>query len=667
MAASSGAPGKPLTQTKSNRSIEAHWSTIGASVMFDLSGYRIRKLDEGKGYKPLDFGGNGIAGSINRDGRIIAVNAYHAEHGYMTLTSAPPFPDEDRYNPAAVRAYRESLAKMNGYGLEFKFPIVSREAYLIEDAVPYLRFVLKGGITAECITLVTVEEPVGVMQIWKFSEAGIFAKLSGKMWLQRAAYTQLTEGGVISMPPIKTRIVPEDNGYTQQIRNEALNASVHIRTAPLREAEDGSVEFYEDTIHTRRLDDETLPHGAQTYVFNLGIDRNSFQSRARYMHLTTTSNTKNLYDSLDRWKRRWSLWKAPDTELELICKRALAYGLMCCVPIDSEAVCIITDHMLLPLSWNRDAYYVAMALLRWNYEARDKVRGHLIWMFERAERVDRTWGRAYTVRGKVKDKGFQLDQQIFPLLELANYVLKTDDEEIFERLQPHILPTLDMLLSRRVSRDTWLFATEETPADDPIALPYHFSSHVLLWRTLRQLGKIYRRDDFEGLAQRIYRTIEEHFVTGHNGGKVYAYATDGKGNHHLYHDANDVPLALMPQWGFCPVDDPIWRNTIKFAWSQENRGGVYHGMLGSVHTQAPWPLGDAQELIIGRIMQDEARYEAAKRRLNAAAQWDGALPEAYSAQDYSVVSRHWFAWTNAMVYYFDDLDLKAQPRFGDRA
>ncbi len=34
----------------------------------------------------------------------------------------------------------------------------------------------------------------------------------------------------------------------------------------------------------------------------------------------------------------------------------------------------------------------------------------------------------------------------------------------------------------------WLFKTDETPADDEVAFPYHFSSHVLLWRTLLSLG-----------------------------------------------------------------------------------------------------------------------------------------------------------------------------------
>jgi hypothetical protein len=61
------------------------------------------------GFKPLDFGGDGVTGSVDAYGRIIALNCYHPRHGYMTLSSAPPFPESERYNPAAVRAYRFGL------------------------------------------------------------------------------------------------------------------------------------------------------------------------------------------------------------------------------------------------------------------------------------------------------------------------------------------------------------------------------------------------------------------------------------------------------------------------------------------------------------------------------------------------------------------------------
>ena len=98
------------------------------------------------------------------------------------------------------------------------------------------------------------------------------------------------------------------------------------------------------------------------------------------------------------------------------------------------------------------------------------------------------------------------------------------------------------------------------------------------------------------LAEYIRASIQAHFHRRiHKGKQIYAYATDGVGNFHFYHDANDFPLALAPNWGLVSVDDPVWRATIDFAFSEANVGGFYDGSLGSVHTPAPWALGDIQE------------------------------------------------------------------------
>ncbi len=139
------------------------------------------------------------------------------------------------------------------------------------------------------------------------------------------------------------------------------------------------------------------------------------------------------------------------------------------------------------------------------------------------------------------------------------------------------------------------------------------------------------------------------FTAEHEGKRIFAYATDGAGHFHFYHDANDFPLALAPAWGFLPADDPVWRSTVAFAFSEANRGGFYDGHLGSVHSPAPWALGDIQDLIIARATGDAARAERARSALRRAAQDDGSLPEAYHAADGSVFSRHWFVWTNAAL------------------
>jgi meiotically up-regulated gene 157 (Mug157) protein len=152
------------------------------------------------------------------------------------------------------------------------------------------------------------------------------------------------------------------------------------------------------------------------------------------------------------------------------------------------------------------------------------------------------------------------------------------------------------------------------------------------------------------MAQRMRADVDRVFIAEYKGRQIYAYAADAHGNFRFYHDANDLPLAWAPAWGFVASDDPIWRATIQFAFSSENAEGFYDGRLGSVHTPAPWPLGNIQQLIVARAIGDPELERLTQTRLRSTAQWDGALPEAYEAITGRVFSRHWFAWPNAALY-----------------
>lgn len=573
--------------------------------------------------KPLDFGADGVCGSLDRSGRPIALSFYHPQQGYITLTSADPFPEAERYNPAAVRAFRARLADLEGFGLRFDKPLIRREASLLENVVPQHQLVFEGGGSAQIITLA---DSGGALQ-WCRVE-GVSARWQGRFSLQRCAYTQLTEGGPIPAPAVEMKA--DFDGGLLILENPALGAVVAVAGLAgdeLHLAENGAL----------TLD---LPLRASTLAYGVGQIRDEAIYHAR--RLFNENPALLLENQQALWRERWRHVPA-----EPLVRRGLAYGLMMCVPA-SEGVCILTDHMLLPLSWNRDAYYVARALLSWQPEMAEKVRQHLLWMFETADRPDGAWGRCYLANGRIKDGAFQLDQQLFPLLELADYTLTTGDSALIKRLRQQIDAVIEALL-RRKAPDAALFPTDETPADDPIALPYHLSSHILFWHTLRRLHAA-QLGEYSPLAEAIRRSIDEHFIAIHeNGNQLYAYATDGHGRHHFYHDANDLPLVLAVKWGMIGAEDPVWRATVDFAFSDANLGGAYHGRLGSVHTRAPWPLGDVQAWIIAQTMQDAGAEKQAWDFLRAAAQHDGALPEAYHPETRQVFSRHWFAWPNAAL------------------
>lgn len=591
-------------------------------------------------YKPLDFGGGGVTGSVDADGCLIALNGYHAQHGYITLTAADPFPDDQRYDPRAVRAYRASLVHLRGFGCRADAPITRRTSALLSGALPRLTQHYADG----SLHILTFAANGGAYQLWRAE--GVVPRWAGRFNLMRCAYTQLTEGGVIAAPPVVQQVRLQDGVLT--VENPALGAAVAVHGFAPDQA-------LANTYQGAATLDLAL-NGAQSGALCYAFGETAQEAANHAVQLAHGSPSAHFREAGMAWAHRMR-----DFDQNPLVQRGLVYCLLCAVPV-GEGVCLLTDHMLLPLSWNRDAYYMARALLAWRgnqSETFEVVRRHLIWLFEQAQRLNGThWARCYMANGMVKDPAYQLDQQLYPLLELADYTRLSGDQELLARFEGQITAWLQALLARKHAHAA-LFPTDETPGDDPIALPYHFSSHILLWHTLRALARIGAVGyAWDALANQVRQAIEQYFFVDnkddrrtdfHGQSALYAYAVDGAGRYHLYHDANDLPFALMPFWGFCSAADPTWQRTAAFAFSPLNNGGYYDGRLGSVHTPAAWALGDVQDLLIGQALGDDQRQARARAFLDAAAQWDGALSEAYDAASGAVISRAWFAWTNAAL------------------
>ncbi len=575
--------------------------------------------------KPLDFGGEGITGSLDAQGRFIAVNFYHSRFGYVTLTSANPFPDKARYQQPAVRAFRAGLAALEGFGIQPVNSIKTAEHLLLENAIPQHTFNIADG---QSVSVKTFVADGCVHQIWDLQQS-VEVTFVGKLSIQRCAYTQLTEGGPIPAPTVETHIRRDADLLV--IENPHIGC---VCLSGLPATADPMIEQLSDGSVSLEVKITPMP----SVHLMLAFGETLAAAKARLTAASPSVNTEHIQQV---WQDRWH-----NIVDDPILRRGLLYSLNLSVPVNA-GYCLLTDHMLLPLSWNRDAYYIARALLTWHQpglDTRSIIRGHLHWMFETAERPDGTWGRCYLANGRIKDPAFQLDQQLFPLLELAEYTLETQEADTFESYRPQVEAVLTMLHQRRAAHAA-LYATDETPADDPIAYPYHLSSHILFWVVLKKLVQLGldHRTEMHAIAE----TIRKHFVTESEVGPLFAYASDGAGNVHLYHDANDFPTILAPVWGFCSVEDPVWRGTIEYAFSERNSEAFYDGHLGSVHTRAAWPLGDIQDMIVARLFEDKAREQHAVRSLHWAAQQDGSLPEAYDTKTGAVVSRHWFAWPNA--------------------
>jgi hypothetical protein len=335
--------------------------------------------------------------------------------------------------------------------------------------------------------------------------------------------------------------------------------------------------------------------------------------------------------------------------------RALAYVRGCtALRFEDDERAILTDHRILPLSWTRDAYWQALALLAADGRGdRQRVADHLRWLWRRCERPDGRWVRSHHADGRRKDLAFQADQQLYPIIELADFwrlAGALPDGVSWSRVVDAAWGVID----DELDRGDGLLASEENAADDPVAAPFIGASQILAWYAAERLAEVSGAEGLRPPADALRAraaSVRGAFAHQHAGaGGPWAYAVDGRGSRVDYHDANDLPVALAPLWGFCAADDPGWLATMRFAFSTSNAAWAdgRHPGLGSAHTQGPWTLGDLQAWIVGRATARTADTEAALRRLNEVAFGDGMLPEAYGANGEACV-RHWFAWPGAAL------------------
>lgn len=299
------------------------------------------------------------------------------------------------------------------------------------------------------------------------------------------------------------------------------------------------------------------------------------------------------------------------------------------------------------------------------------VQEHLNWVFRVAQRPHGYWHRSYLATGVPKDRSiFQLDQQCYPILELCDFLGHFSSEGDFVKsiLAEETLSCILSILDSRRDASTGLYSTEETPGDDAVEHPFHFSSHILLWYTFSRLAKALSilnfvadtitTAHFEEKAEHIQKSILQHFVASNpvTQTTMFAYLTDGAGIHTFYHDANDLPTLFIPTWKFAAPSSPeynLWTRTMDFGLSPSNtegffRNGLYGG-LGSVHTRGPWPLGFAQEFVYASLMCDRVAAQDAWRRIRGSMFMDGLFSEAVDAETGECTSKAWFSWPGSII------------------
>ena len=133
-----------------------------------------------------------------------------------------------------------------------------------------------------------------------------------------------------------------------------------------------------------------------------------------------------------------------------------------------------------------------------------------------------------------------------------------------------------------------LIASLFRPSDDATILPFLIPSNFMAVSAMNKAAEILKHvaekseteqknealgiaQDCSALAAEVKDALQKYAVYDHpKYGKIYAYEVDGFGNRLLMDDANVPSLLGMGYLGDVEMNDPIYQNTRRFVWSEDN-------------------------------------------------------------------------------------------------
>ena len=211
-----------------------------------------------------------------------------------------------------------------------------------------------------------------------------------------------------------------------------------------------------------------------------------------------------------------------------------------------------------------------------------------------------------------------------------------------------------------------LIASVFRPSDDATVFPFLVPSNFMAVSSLRKAAEILlavnhdtgRAQQCTALATEVEQALKEYAVVEHpKYGKIYAFEVDGYGSRLLMDDANVPSLLGMGYLGDVSLDDPIYQNTRRFVWSEDNpaffRGKAGEGIGGPhIGYDMPWPMSI---MMLAFTSQDDQEIKHCIEMLMSTDAGTGFIHESFNKDDARRYTRPWFAWQNTL---FGELILK---------
>ena len=211
-----------------------------------------------------------------------------------------------------------------------------------------------------------------------------------------------------------------------------------------------------------------------------------------------------------------------------------------------------------------------------------------------------------------------------------------------------------------------LIVSSFRPSDDATTFDFLVPSNFFAVTSLRKAADILTKvnkdkelaKECRALADEVEAALKKYAVVEHpKYGKIYAFEVDGFGNTYLMDDSNAPSLLSMAYLGDVDVNDPIYQNTRRFVWSEDNpyffKGTAGEGIGGPhIGYDMIWPMSIMMKAFTSR---DDAEIKWCMETLMKTDAGTGFMHESFHKDNPEKFTRAWFAWQNTL---FGELVLK---------
>ena len=339
---------------------------------------------------------------------------------------------------------------------------------------------------------------------------------------------------------------------------------------------------------------------AMDYIFGIGFEEVSAATAAKEVW---RRGYGALYGEAVAWLTARER-KIADPALCQICNTNMFFNFFYAsgITLDTEELVLMTSRS--PRYYVSCAYWDRDSLL-WSFPSilmADPAYAKEILRYVFTRQIRNVGVHSRYIDGTVLEPGFELDELCAPALALERYTVATGDDTLYALpyVRDGIERILKILQSKKHPKEA-LYESFLQPSDDLCTYPYLTYDNVLVWRMLTDLTARLGSTALAGQADALREAIFRLCVKERGTKRFFCWSTDLNGHFDVY-DEPPGSLQLIPYYGLCEADDPVYRNTVEMIRDEEYPYSFANkpiAEIGCAHAPHPWVLAIANSLLSG--------------------------------------------------------------------